>query len=691
MTRSPKLLLQQFLLVVFLLAAMHQAWGEPAVSDGSIRLPLPAGTSQNEFTWLEQSTDLIKWTPVARDYGFDWQNTFPHLVDISGESGNRVFSKTIDGEIIYFRMASAQVATLTNPQTVSRFLQQATFGPTRELISTFPGIDVTEGFNLPPYAYFEQWIDQQIAAPLFSHRKFFRERSNPSFVNNPQSTTFEVGYNPSLGHQLTYNIGQNRYYPPAIDPSRPLNDVEFPPADTKRIVWYQAAITADDPLRQRVAWALSQFFVLGEDGSNQLQHTERFTSFYDIFVRNAFGNFLDILTEVTWHPAMGYYLTSMDNRAFHVSGSFPDENYAREVMQLFTIGLWMLNQDGSLIVDEKGDPIPTYDNEDITEFAKIFTGMRRQTSLTNIEWVGGNYVTPMRMQASWHDFSEKTLLNGSRLSAPAQTAEGAIFEINSFLQHLFNHPNTAPFFARLMIQRLTVSNPSPGYISAVSHAFITGLYNGKGTGQRGDMTAVIKAILLHPEARAPALAYDDAHGKLREPLVRLMHYARAFKITSVQTYGFFPFTGLEQAIAQSPYEAPSVFNFYQVSYQPLGEILDRDLNAPEFQIHTDLTSLSLANAIRTLVEGGIVGMIGRRGYSQAHLDLSYEITLADNIPALLDHLDIILSAGRLSDQNRQILMDRLMQMPAATDQQKTEIVRKALSLYCLLPEFNVIY
>ncbi len=677
--------------LVTLLFSFVQADDAVQVLDGTIKLPLPAGTKASEYTWLEQSTDMIHWEPVARDYGFDWQNTFPHAVDISGTSGNRIFSKKIDGAILYFRIASTQVPGLTNRQAASRFLQQATFGPTRELINAFPGINEPEGFQDPPYAYFEQWIDEQVAVPLFSHRKFFRERSNPDYRNNPLSTTYQVGHNPSLGHQLIYNIKQEKYNPPATDPSRPTNDVDFRPVETKRIIWYQAALAADDVLRQRIAWALSQFFVLGENGSNQLQHTERYTSFYDIFVRNAFKNYLDILKEVTWHPAMGYYLTYMDNKAIHVSGTFPDENYAREVMQLFSIGLWMLNKDGSLITDGNGDPIPTYDNDNITEFAKVFTGLRRQTYITNIEWVGGNYVDPMRMQANWHDFTEKTLLDGSKLSAPTQNAAGATAEVNAFLEHLFNHPNTAPFFSRMMIQRLTISNPSPSYIAAVTEAFETGLYNGKGTGERGDMVAVVKAILLHPEARAASLSFDDAHGKLREPLVRLLHYARAFEITSVQTYGLFPFEGIDDAIAQAPYQSPSVFNFYQTDYQPLGEILDRNLNAPEFEIHTDLTSLSLANAIKTLVEDGIVDDIGRRGYPQAYLDLSYEIALAGDPAALVEHLDLMLTAGRLSDTNRAILLEALSQMPASNNAQRTELVRKALSLWCLLPEFNVIY
>ena len=207
-------------------------------------------------------------------------------------------------------------------------------------------------------------------------RQYWRERSNPDFVDNSTESPFEVGHNPSYGHQLTYNIGQDKHYPDgddAVAVGRSANDVSFSSSETKQIVWYQAAITAQDVFRQRIAWSLSQLFVVGESGSNQPQATEKYLSFYDIFVRHAFGNFRDILGEVTYHPVMGYYLTFVDNKKENPDrGIFPDENYAREVLQLFTIGLWRLNQDGTLVLDDDGEPIQTYDNDDIENIARIF-------------------------------------------------------------------------------------------------------------------------------------------------------------------------------------------------------------------------------------------------------------------------------------------------------------------------------
>ena len=542
-----------------------------------------------------------------------------------------------------------------------------------------------------------------MALPVTSLRAFWRERSNPAFIDNSSKSPFEVAHNPAYGTQLPYwTDGQTRIDPDpadAIAAGRSSNDVSFNANETKQIVWYQAAVTAPDVLRQRAAWALSQIFVLGEAGSVQLNASERFLVYYDIFLRNAFGNFRDILGEVTFNPVMGDYLTYIDNRkADPVLGTFPDENYAREVMQLFTIGLWMLNQDGTRMRNNQGQPIPTYDNDDIFEFAKIFTGLRKQYTgrsgigpSENIEVKFGNFIDPLRMQSSWHDFSSKTLLDGSTLGPFTGNNAGAIEEINAFLDHLFNHPNTAPFIARLLIQRMTVSNPSPTYIHDVAQAFIDGQYMGIGSSQRGDLAVVFKAILLHPEAREPALAGDDGHGKLREPLMRFLHYARAFEITSPQTYGFFPFWRLNEVFGQSPFDAPSVFNFYLPEYQPIGAIQDRGLFSPEFEITTDVTSLGLANAIRTLVHEGITGEIGRRGYSQGNLNLNHEIALAEDTDALIDHLDVILTAGRMWPANRDLLSNTLNAMPGSTQANLEARVKVALSLISLFPEFNVLH
>jgi uncharacterized protein (DUF1800 family) len=666
------------------------------VSNTQFMVALPSGGPSNGLRMVEWSTDLDEWEPVARDYGFEWQNIFPTALPISAGSGSQVLSDPTNGLQRFYRVAAASTSPLNNTNSVSRFLQQATFGPTRSAIASFPGL-TDPALNEPPYTHYQAWIDVQITAPTNSHRKFWRERSDPVYTNNPANAhLYEVGN--MHGHQMTYYSGGTAYKPntnDAVAVGRKWNDVIFGTEETKKIVWYQMAVTADDQLRQRMAWALSQIFVVGEEGSNQASYAERWLAYYDIFVRNAFGSFSNILEEVTYSPHMARYLTYEDNKkADPIAGTFPDENYAREVMQLFTIGLWKLNQDGTPMLDENGNAIPTYSNDDITEFAKVFTGLRRQINRENIE-VQGNYIDPLRIQVSWHDFSAKTLLNGSTLGPFTEDEDGVMDDIDGLLSHLFNHPNTPPFIARKLIQRFTVSNPSPQYIHDVAQAFIDGSYNGQGSGTRGDLGAVIRAILLHPEAREPALAYDPAHGRLREPLIRLMSYARAFEITSPQTYGFFPFYQLNEVFAQGPYSYPTVFSFYLPDYQPIGDILNRDLYAPEFQIHNDTTALSMPNALWWLVFEGIMRNaepgIGVRWYSQGDLDLAYETALAADTEALLDHLDRMITAGRLTPANRTAIADVIDAMPAGSEAEREARVQRALWLFGLLPEFNVLY
>ncbi len=682
---------------------LHAAGTSPddlnlAISVGAsntIEVILPGSPPTNELRYLEWSPDLYVWEPVALDYGTGWGNSYPHVVDLAERPAGTALVDDAGMHQRYYRARALTAANLSSNQLAARFLQQATFGPMRATIS-----NLVHTFALD----YGAWMDDQMQRPLFSHRVFFRERSDPTFVsqtNNPGGVLDPSVYPTEVGNVATnveigYRFGAADISEDTNSPAallRPPLDPILGVTARKRVIWHHAAITAEDQLRQRVAWALAQIFVLGEAGSSQKDATEQWTHFYDIFVRHAFGNFSNILSEVTYHPKMGDYLTYVNNKKEEdVDGDlipdiFPDENYAREVMQLFTIGLWQLNTNGTLQVDAADDPIPTYDNGDIEEFAKVFTGLRYALARTNIEIRSGNLIDPMRSQESWHDVTEKTLLDGSKLAA-GQTVRQ---DIDGLLTHLFEHANVAPFIARKLIQRLTCSNPSPAYIAAVATAFASGLYQGVGSGQRGDLAATVKAIYLHPEVRIPAASLADGNGKLREPIIRLMHVARAFNIYSIQTYGLFPFHHLQNELQQSPYQAPSVFNFYTPDYQPQGNVLNRKLFAPEFQIVTDVTALRVPNAIRELVYNGLENPIGRRGYHQAELDLSYETGLAGNVSNLIDHLNVMLTAGRLEVSNRAALETALGGMPGATEQERTNRARRAVALFALLPEFNVHY
>ena len=294
-----------------------------------------------------------------------------------------------------------------------------------------------------------------------------------------------------------------------------------------------------------------------------------------------------------------------------------------------------------------------------------------------------------------HDISAKTLLDGSTLGPFPNTVQGVRDDVAGLLDYLFSHANMPPFFARFMIQRLTVSNPSPSYIYDVSQAFKDGVYQGSGSGQRGCMEAIVKAVLLHPEARSSNLAYDPNHGKLREPLIRLIHVARAFSITSNRTYGWLYFKELEDKILQAPYEQTSVFNYYRPDYSPNGVIADSGLNAPEFQIHNDVSALHLANGLLTLIEHGIVGQngipyygnIGQRNRIEAELDFTHEISIAGDTTALIDHLNLVLCAGRLSSENRATIETAI----ANTNLSGEDKVKYIAGLIVLTPEFNTLY
>lgn len=467
---------------------------DSSVSNGQFQVILPASLASNELQMLEWSTNLIDWEPVARDYGREWGNTFPHALPITTGGVNQILSDPTNSMKRFYRVITSATSSFSNSNSVSRFLQQATFGPTRDLIGNFPGLtDPT--LNNPPYSNYLTWIENQIAGPTNSHRAFWRERSNPAFTNNPANAhLYEVGHNPAHGHQLTYYYNDGSGSSPykadtndAINVGRKYNDVLFNTEETKKIVWYHRALTGDDHLRQRMAWALSQIFVVGENGSNQTIYSGRWLTYYDIFVRHAFGNFRDILGEVTYSPHMGRYLTFDSNKkADPGAGTFPDENYAREVMQLFTIGLWELNQDGTHKLDANGNSIPTYNNGDITEFAKIFTGLKRHPKRDNTE-NADNYIDPSLVEPSWHDLTQKTLLDGSTQGPFPETEAGVRADIDGLLDHLHNHGNTPPFIARNLIQRFTISNPSPQYIRDVAQAFIDGTYEGTGSGVRGDL------------------------------------------------------------------------------------------------------------------------------------------------------------------------------------------------------------
>nr|MDJ0939096.1 DUF1800 family protein [Woeseiaceae bacterium] len=413
----------------------------------------------------------------------------------------------------------------------------------------------------------------------------------------------------------------------------------------RRLSWWHNTVTARDELRQRVAFALSEIFVVSDNVDTLQIFPSALAGYYDMLLNNSFGNFRDLLYDVSMHPAMGIYLSHVNNRRSDpANNTFPDENYAREVMQLFSIGLFELNIDGSLRLDGNGDPIPTYSNDEIREFAKIFTGL----SFGGGGAFFGNpnpwFFEPMQMFDAAHEPGEKNLLYGTVVSA----GQTGLQDIDSAIDNLFNHPNVGPFIGKQLIQRLVTSNPSPAYIERVARAF-----NGDTTGVRGDMRAVLRAVLLDPEATATPNPATD-FGKLREPVVRYAAMLRQLSAKSEDGYIFALGYFLQEVGKQAPLSSPSVFNFFLPAHSPSGEIADAGLVAPEFQIVTSNSIIGMTNLVDYIVTANFV-TDAPEPFAEVTLDYLDYRGLADDIPALVERLDIVLTAGTLDPAARQAI------------------------------------
>jgi uncharacterized protein (DUF1800 family) len=432
---------------------------------------------------------------------------------------------------------------------------------------------------------------------------------------------------------------------------------------------------APDPLRQRVALALSEIFVVSDNVGAIGDNPIGLANYYDMLLEHAFGNFGDLLYDVSLHPIMGVYLSHLGNERSDLSrGRFPDENYAREIMQLFSIGLFELNLDGTLQLDGDGKPIPTYDNDDITELAKVFTGLSFASAAPRFR--GGEPVwdRPMRMYEAYHEPGAKLLLRGRYLPA----GQSGLQDVDDAVDSLFRHPNVGPFIARRLIQRMVSSNPSPDYVRRVATVF-----QNNGFGVRGEMRAVITAILLDPEARAWPSAQNATKGRLRESFLRRVHLARAFDAASLaRTY---PIADQPAPIdfGQRPLSSPTVFNFFLPDHQPTGPITDAGLYAPEFQIITAVTAIASADQLENQIVRGMNSADDE--FHEVRLDLTDEIAVALDTSSLIDRLDLMLTYGNMSGRMRQILVQAIEQLD-----DPVERAQLALYLIAISPEYAVI-
>ena len=480
-------------------------------------------------------------------------------------------------------------------------------------------------------------------------------------------------------NQSTHVAHMNR----VIDPSTPWFE-QWRYADNLLDSFYIQALNGTDQLRQRVVYALSQIFVVSQTSNLVFDRPRGHASFLDMLGRNAFGSFRTLLEQVATHPSMGLYLSHLANQKEDpAAGRVPDENFAREVMQLFSIGLVQLNADGTPRRDAAGRSVATYTNADIGGMAKVFSGWSwagPDTSDNRFrDWLANpdpnRDILPMQPYAQYHSTSEKRFLG---VTVPVNT--GARETLRIAIDTLLNHPNTGPFMGRQLIQRLVTSNPSTAYLSRVAAAFAN-----NGAGVRGDMKAVIRAVLLDSEARSPALSGDGRHGKVREPVLRLTAWARAFGASSAS--GDFRIRETSWpgwGVGQTPLRPASVFNFYRPGYVPPGSaIANAGLVAPELQIIGESQVTAYLNFMSSVVESGI----GKD--NDVLCRYASEVAAASNPGVLLDRLDLLLTGQRLSASTRSAIRTAIESVPMTASNAALNRVRIAVLLTLCSPEFMV--
>lgn len=522
-----------------------------------------------------------------------------------------------------------------NDAEAARFLTQATFGANDADINSLRSLGYT------------RWLERQITLASPSHQAYMDNRLVQLRLTQPTAT-----------------LNANHFY---------------------ESFWLHAA-TSEAQLRERMKLALSEIFVIsmidpGVDARGA-------GAYYDMLGANAFGNFRTLLQQVTLHPMMGVFLTHLANQKEDpATGRSPDENYAREVMQLMTIGVNRLNADGTVVTDGSGNPVPAYTADDISGLAKVFTGFSWYSPApSNNTFLGRNRdpdasVRSMILYPAFHSTSTKTFLGTTISSGDGNAA------LTQALDVIFNHPNVGPFIGRQLIQRLVTSNPGPAYVQRVAAVF-----NNNGAGVRGDLAAVVRAILLDADARDMGAVTTSSFGKIREPMIRLANWMRAFGATSVSGNYLVNSTSGSLSLGQSALAAPSVFNFFRPGYVPPNTRLGAaGLNAPEFQIVDEVSVAGYANTMQTAIGTGIgTGSDVRSAYS-------VEVTLADDPALLADRMNRLLLYGQMSSALRTAIIDSVagVAIPGGTatqaqiDAAKLNRARLAVYLTMVSPEYLV--
>jgi uncharacterized protein (DUF1800 family) len=501
---------------------------------------------------------------------------------------------------------------VVTPEDASRFLEQATFGATDADIHQLSLIG------------YQAWLNEQFSLPAMPQEPIVEQALT---INNPPCAASDVKCNAAVFEQ---NEQGEIYFQDAF---------------------WQQALAGPDELRERVKYALSEIFVLSSNNSTIQSFPRGEAAYYDMLGSDAFGNFRTLLNDITLSPMMGQYLSMLGNDKGNATTD-PDENYAREVMQLFTVGLYQLNDDGSQKPGAGGQPVPTYSNVDVQGLAKVFTGYSWNIPGNSSEsawsncclYVGTGYgedLLPMQSFPSHHSTAEKDFLG---VTIPAGGNPDPVGDVQTALDTLFNHPNLPAFFSRQLIEHLVTSNPSPAYVGRVAAVF-----KDNGLGVRGDLKAVISAILLDPEARDSATDFSNPqYGKVREALLRYTEWARAFTAQSrTGSYGIGSSEDPIWGLGEMTLRSPTVFNWFAPGYVPSGtSIAQAGLVAPEMQMTNVTTVVGYLNFMEQAIASNTV--------NGSDIFSSYlaELNLAATPDALLDRINLLLMAGEMDSTLR---------------------------------------
>jgi uncharacterized protein (DUF1800 family) len=447
-------------------------------------------------------------------------------------------------------------------------------------------------------------------------------------------------------------------------------DVRYNQHYTDFMMWNQL-IAAPDSVRKRVALAWSEIIVVSTSGTDGDTPSFSMAAYWDLLNRNAFGSYRQLLQEITLNPAMGGYLNTKGNQKENAAtGRVPDENYAREVMQLFSIGLYQLNIDGTL---RGGAATETYGPSDVSNLARIFTGYNLNKTGHQAAVYPVAYRNPMVATASRHSNLEARFL-GATVPAGADPAT----RLTQALDIIANHPNVGPFIGRQLIQRLVTSNPSAAYVGRVAAVF-----NNNGAGVRGDLRAVTKAVLLDTEARGDPSLKAPSWGKLREPMLRFVQWARTFSVTSSDNRWIL--YSLENDLGQSPLRSPSVFNFFRPGYVPAGTALaSTGQPAPEFQITNENTVATYINFMRDRIAYGYSSDGSKLAASYAR-----ELALVNDPAALVARLNLLLTANQLSPATVSTIRDAITTIKTDTEAGRNNRVWAAVLLVMSSPDYIV--